>query len=89
LSQFPVLSEAYAYRLALVGITMKRLALIVALCLLTNVSFAEFENGNALLSKFQKCEKYENGDTTLSNNWSCGFAMGLVVGVHDAWPCPE
>jgi hypothetical protein len=62
---------------------MKRLALIVALCLLTNVSFAEFENGNALLTKFQKCENYENGDTTLSNNWSCGFAMGLVVGVHD------
>lgn len=64
---------------------MKRIVLIVALCLLANVSFAEFISGNKLYGALQDCEKYENGKATFDNYWSCGFSNGYITGAYDAY----
>lgn len=62
---------------------MKRLILIVALCLSANVSFADLFDGNSVYRFFQMCEKFKNGDKSIENYWNCGMSKGYVAGVHD------
>ena len=61
---------------------MKRFALIALLCLLANVSFAVFKNGNALYSDLQNCEKIDRDGET-GNVYQCGIAMGYVSAIAD------
>lgn len=66
---------------------MKRIVLIVALCLLANMSFAEsivFKTGNTIYPTFQDCEKWENGDKRVSAA-TCGMVLGYVTGVYDTY----
>lgn len=62
---------------------MKRLALIVALCLSADVSLADFFDGNGVYRFFEMCEKFKNGDKSIENYWNCGISKGYVAGVHD------
>jgi hypothetical protein len=48
-------------------------------------SFGDFYNGNELMTKSEDCDKYDAGDRTMDNYWSCGAFANYIAGVDDTY----